>query len=72
MDYIKVDGHSSLARDPITNSVINMNSNEYEEYLKTRNVKLQEHQKIENIESDLNKLKTDINEIKDLLRSLLK
>jgi hypothetical protein len=71
MSYLKVEGNASLARDPITNSIINTNSNDYQEYVKRRNVNYSEQQKIQNLETDLNKIKDDINEIKTLLRSMI-
>jgi hypothetical protein len=72
MSYLKVEGNTSLSRDPITNSIINTNSNDYQEYVKRRNVNYSEQQKIQNLENDLNKIKDDINEIKTLLRSMIK
>ena len=71
MNYIKVDGHSNLMRDPNTNSIINKNMTEYQEYISKRNIKNEENQKIQNLERDLANMKGDLNEIKSLLRSLL-
>lgn len=70
MRYIKVKGHNHLIRDPNTNSIINTNMSEYEEYLSRRNCKLEEDQKIQNLEKDLDNIKEDLNEIKFLLRNL--
>ena len=70
MNYIKVEGHSNLVRDPNTNSIINTNMNEYEEYMRRKNSKNEENQKIQNIEEDLTNIKNDIDEIKSLLRSI--
>jgi DNA topoisomerase VI subunit B len=71
MDYIKVKGHDHLIRDPKTNSIINANMLEYKEYLSRRNSKMEEDQKIQNLESNVANMKDDLNEIKNLLRSLL-
>lgn len=70
MNYLKVEGHSNLLRDPNTNSIINTNMNEYEEYMRRKNSKNEENQKIQNIEEDLTNIKNDIDEIKSLLRSI--
>ena len=70
MDFIKVKGHDHLIRDPKTNSIINTNSMEYNEYLLKRESKKQENQKIQNLERDLDNIKDDLNEIKNLLRNL--
>ena len=71
MEYAKVEGHSHLLRDSKTNSIINTNMVEYQEYLNRRNVKVDENQKIQHLESDVANIKDDLNEIKSLLRSLV-
>ena len=71
MDYLKVEGHSNLMRDPNTNSIINTNMTEYQEYLLRRNTKNEENQQIQNLESDVANMKGDLDEIKSLLRSLI-
>ena len=71
MEYAKVEGHSHLLRDSKTNSIINTNMVEYQEYLNRRNVKVNENQKIQHLESDVANIKNDLSEIKSLLRSLV-
>ncbi len=71
MDYIKVRGHNHLIRDPKTNSILNTNMSEYNEYISKRDSKLKDDQKVQNLESDVANMKDDLNEIKNLLRSLL-
>ena len=71
MKYAKVEGHSHLLRDSKTNSIINTNMVEYQEYLNRRNVKVDENQKIQHLESDVANIKNDLSEIKSLLRSLI-
>ena len=70
MDYIKIEGNSSLVRDSKNNSILNTNMAEYNEYLQRREMQEQENQKIQNIENDLANIRGDIDEIKNLLRSL--
>jgi hypothetical protein len=70
MNYVKVKGHDHLIRDPKTNSIINTNMSEYNEYLSKRDSKLKENQKIQNLERDLESIKDDLDEIKFLLRNL--
>lgn len=69
-NYIKVSGYSGLVRDPKTNSIINVNSSEYQEYMYKKNLKNEESKKIQNLETDLNSIRNDIEEIKNLLRGL--
>jgi hypothetical protein len=71
MDYLRVEGHNSFLRDPNTNSIINTNMSEYQQYISRRNVKTEEDQKLENLESDVTNIKNDLDEIKSLLRSLI-
>ena len=71
MEYVKVEGFSNLVRNPQNNSIINTNMAEYNEYLKRKEAKNKENQKIQNIEEDLANMKGDIDEIKNLLRSLV-
>lgn len=71
MYFTKVEGSSHLIRDPQTNAILNTNMNEYEEYKKQKRIKDQENQRIENLENDLNSMKNDLGEIKDLLRSMI-
>jgi hypothetical protein len=44
---------------------------EYQQYISRRNVKTEEDQKLENLESDVTNIKNDLDEIKSLLRSLI-
>lgn len=71
MSYIKVEGYTHLMRDEKTNSIINTNMSEYQEYISRRNVKNEQNQKVQNLEEDLSNIKNDIDEIKNLLRSLV-
>jgi len=71
MVYIKVKGHDHLIRDPKTNSIINTNMSEYNEYISKRDSKLKENERVNNLENDMNMIKSDLNEIKNLLRSFV-
>lgn len=71
MDQYKVEGNGDLARDPETNSIINVNSSEYEQYLSRRDIKSKKNQKVQTIEEDLGRMKEEIQEIKSLLKEFL-
>ena len=69
-NLIPVDGNKSLFRDPQTNAIINTNTSEYESYIMRRKMHTSEQERIESIEDDLGSIKSDIDEIKFLLRRL--
>ena len=71
MDFYDLDGHKDLARDPETNAVVNVNTLEYTQYLSRREVKSEKNDKIQNIEDDFANMKSELNEIKSLLKELI-
>jgi len=68
--FSKVEGNSNLVREKETGAIINVNNSEYQSYIINSRKILSERKKAESIEEELNDIKNDINEIKDLLRSL--
>ena len=71
MDYYKVKDHSDLVRDPKSGSIINVNSMDYQRYIANREVRTEDSQKVENVEQDLANLKSEISEIKSLLKEFV-
>ena len=71
METYTQKGHKDLARDPETNAVVNVNTLEYQQYLSRRNVKTEKNHKVQNMEQELANMKSDIDEIKFLLKELL-
>lgn len=71
MEHSKIDGHSNLIRDESTKAVINTSMSEYNSYISQKKLKEKENQKIQNLEKDFVSMKSDLDEIKVLLRSLL-
>ena len=70
--YAKVEGQSHLWRDSRTRAVINMNEIEAENARaakKARKMKLQEH---DNLQNEVTELKSEMAEIKNLLREMVK
>ena len=60
MDHLKVEGHSHLLRDKNTNSIINNNMSEYQEYLARKTIKNEENQKIQRLESEVGNMQNDL------------
>ncbi len=71
MEYLKIKGHDNLLRDPNTNSIVNTNMAEYQEYVMRKKSKNEENQKIQTLESDVASMKDDLDEIKNLLKRLV-
>ncbi len=71
MGYLDVEGHVNLVRDEQSGAILNTDSSQYNQYMALRNSKAKKDQKIDAIESDLARLKDDINEIKSLLGKLV-
>ena len=69
---MKVDGHQNLVRDSRSNAIINTNVTEYQVYMKR--VKDREHHgdQIRNAVKEINTLKTELREIKILLKEVVK
>ena len=62
---IKVEGHKNLFRDENSGAIIDMDNRAYASYMAARNKKSDER-------AELDKMKEDINEIKQLLKNLTK
>lgn len=70
--YLKVTGHENLVRDMSSKAVINTSMVEYEEYMARRRAKEQEKELIAKQTEEINNLKSDISEIKQMLQMLIK
>ena len=51
---------------------LNVNMNDYEKYIAQRQEKQKEDHRIENIENEVSEIKSNLDEIKDLLKNLSK
>ncbi len=67
----RVKDHGDLMRDPHSNSIVNVNKSEYQKYIISRNLKKQKVEKVQSIEDEVANMKSDISEIKLLLKELL-
>ena len=67
---IPVEGHSSFARDPKTGAIINTNQSQYEKYIATRNKLRSDEEKLNRTVEQVEELRKDVGEIKDMLLKL--
>lgn len=70
-DVLKVEGNSSLVRDSNSQAILNINDLEREAYLKQRQALSRNKNKVESLEEEVKSLKSDLQDIKDLLGKLL-
>tara|TARA_A200000159_G_C7045529_1_gene223873 strand:+ start:166 stop:393 length:228 start_codon:yes stop_codon:yes gene_type:complete len=70
-NYIPVEGNTDLVRDPNTDQIINTNSSAYQQYINRRQQRKREKDKSLTIEDDLANLKSEMSEIKSLLKELV-
>ena len=69
--YLKVKSDVSLVRDVDSNAIISKNQSEFDKFLKLSEKKYAEKKKFDNMRSDLDSLKQDMNEIKTLLKNIM-
>ena len=70
-DYIKVKDSSTLLRDQESNAIVNDSKYEYENYMRLKRQREKENDKVNHLESEIDTLKSDVSEIKDLLKSFI-
>ena len=68
--YAQVKDHDNLVRDQKSNAIINIDGNAYEKRLQQIALSNQQQMKEQQMESDIDMLKSDIAEIKMLLKNL--
>ena len=69
---VKVEGHSSLVRDTYSNGIINTNVSEYQIYMQRVKSREKQGDEIRNAVKEINTLKTELREIKNLITELVK
>ena len=70
--YLKVEGHTSLVRDTYSNGIINTNVSEYEIYMNRVKSREKQGDQIRNAVKEINTLKAELREIKNLLKEIVK
>jgi len=68
--YQKVEGHPGLFRDPQTRAIINMNTGTIEKAKARKAKQKQQINQMESVQKDVDKMKDDITDIKNLLQKL--
>ena len=69
--YLKVKSDISLVRDIDSNAIVNQDQDEFKNFLELSQKKYEERKNFNNMRSDLDSLKQDMDEIKTLLRNIM-
>ena len=70
--YVKIENKEGLIRDLSSGAVINTNRTEYENYLQKINAEKQLKDQIKNNSNKIEKIESDVTEIKEMLAMLIK
>lgn len=70
-NFLKVEGHASLVRDTATGAILNNNRTEYEEYLDRKRKAEAREAEISQHTEDINNIKNELTDIKQLLLQLV-
>ena len=70
-DYIKVQGYNSLVRDTRSNAIVNKDKNAYNIAKRRAEEAQRQRDEIRGATREINNLKCEMHEIKDMLKTLL-
>ena len=70
--YAKVTGKENLVRDERNGAILNVDNNALKSYKLARDNRIKQLEKEERMENEIDNTKTDVSEIKDLLKNLIK
>ncbi len=70
-DYIKVQGYNSLVRDTRSNAIVNKDKNAYTIAKRRAEEAQRQRDEIRGATREINNLKCEMHEIKDMLKTLL-
>ena len=71
MTYLKVKDNDHLLRDLNSNGIVNTDETEYKNYVNSYIRKLSSKAKLEELQKEVDEMKSDVKEIKDLILKLL-
>ena len=71
MARLKVEGHNNLVRDTVSNAVINSSTSEYKIYMARYRSREQQSDELRNACKEINTLKAELREIKDLIKKVI-
>ena len=72
MSYLKVEGHRTLVRETSSNAIVNTDTNAYQVYMQRVREAKRSNNDLRNACREINNLKAEMIEIKQLLGKLVK
>jgi hypothetical protein len=69
---LKVEQNTSLVRDVSSNAILNNNTSDYQNYIKNKQIALSKTNEVSRQAEQINNLKQDMAEIKQMLATLIK
>jgi hypothetical protein len=72
MKVLKVEGYDNLVRDVKSNGIINISKSEYKMYMARVSAREQQGDEIRNTVKEINNLKAELREIKNLLKEVIR
>lgn len=70
-NIVRIEGKDSLVRDMLSGAIINTSKADYENYLNKRKTTKEINDKLRKNDEDIQQMKSDISEIKNILIALL-
>ena len=71
MSQVKVDHYPELRRDEYSKGITNIDNDAYTNYMQGAVARKQRNQTLEENTKEINNLKEDVSEIKDMLRQII-
>ena len=72
MTRLKVQGYEHLVRDTKSNAIVNTSISEYQIYMKRIRAREKQGDEIRNAVKEINNLKAELREIKNLIKEVVK
>ena len=71
MARLKVEGHTNLVRDTVSNAVVNSSTSEYRIYMSKYRAREQQSDELRSACKEINNLKAELREIKSLIKKVI-
>lgn len=70
--FVNIEGKQGLVRDISSGAILNVNRSDYENYLTKKKQAVEQKQQLAQQQDDINNIKNELADIKDLLKTLIR